>query len=565
LNVALSILLASTRKDRLDGLAVALSGAGIQVEAVLQPRQSAVFSGQAPPHAVLLDVPLDSEEGQEWMVLAATHKATCNLPLVVVTPPVRTQAALGSFQAGVGAVVDADRPPAEVVATLQGILGPAPDPERLATLTSRGGAHTLRRVFGYLVERHATGRLIIRGPDEPTAILLEQGQPQNAAYGMLRGPAALDRLMGQGSASVWDFFFMEGRPTIAPGSPLAGPVGPDGALADFPLLEAPSPEQLASVPPARVLFVDDDAHVLDLFRTHFTGVSWATLRTAVHGEEGLATAREWRPDIIVSDLVMPRMNGWDLLSAVRSDFRLKETRFLLYSEDEGFLEQLRGLEAGAEAYLSKSMPAAQVLDEVFAVLAPRRNFVASLRPGVRLSVPVRGMGILALVRSFIQARLSGVAHADDGFFTYRVGFNRGLLGAVEASMGEFRSTGREALRALLGAEDGTVALDPQQRAEPHGWGRPSLGLVDDLCEETNAVLEAARDLVLQRPARLAFDPGGLAFYRSVIPVSAVPVVDALSMGASPHQLLAQPAFSRALVEWVVKDLLRKGLVAVRDA
>jgi two-component system sensor histidine kinase and response regulator WspE len=114
-------------------------------------------------------------------------------------------------------------------------------------------------------------------------------------------------------------------------------------------------ERIATAPRQRkrVLVVDDSITVREverqILRTHGYDVA-----VAVDGNEGWNVARSERFDLIISDVDMPRMNGLDLVRAVRSDPQLREVPVVIVSYKDREDDRLRGLEVGANYYLTKS-------------------------------------------------------------------------------------------------------------------------------------------------------------------------------------------------------------------
>jgi two-component system sensor histidine kinase and response regulator WspE len=102
----------------------------------------------------------------------------------------------------------------------------------------------------------------------------------------------------------------------------------------------------------RVLVVDDSITVREverqILRTHGYDVA-----VAVDGSEGWNVARSERFDLIISDVDMPRMNGLDLVRAVRSDPQLREVPVVIVSYKDREDDRMRGLEVGANYYLTK--------------------------------------------------------------------------------------------------------------------------------------------------------------------------------------------------------------------
>lgn len=78
------------------------------------------------------------------------------------------------------------------------------------------------------------------------------------------------------------------------------------------------------------------------------------VKTAVDGMEGLATLREGNFDILVSDIDMPRMNGFELTTKVREDKKLSELPVVLVTSLQSREDRERGMDVGANAYIVKS-------------------------------------------------------------------------------------------------------------------------------------------------------------------------------------------------------------------
>ena len=132
--------------------------------------------------------------------------------------------------------------------------------------------------------------------------------------------------------------------------------------------EAPSlfDRRIVRTAGARILLCDDNAdmrsYLRDLLSPHYR------VEAVSDGEQALAAARAERPDLILSDIMMPRMDGFALLEALRADEALRGVPIILLSARAGEESRIEGLDAGADDYLVKPFSARELLARVGALL-----------------------------------------------------------------------------------------------------------------------------------------------------------------------------------------------------
>jgi CheY-like chemotaxis protein len=80
----------------------------------------------------------------------------------------------------------------------------------------------------------------------------------------------------------------------------------------------PARTDIGGAPALRVLLVDDDADLLALMDAAFTRAGYAT-RTAINGRHALTVLKTWRPELVVTDIVMPEMEGIGAIMAIKRD------------------------------------------------------------------------------------------------------------------------------------------------------------------------------------------------------------------------------------------------------
>lgn len=117
----------------------------------------------------------------------------------------------------------------------------------------------------------------------------------------------------------------------------------------------------------KILLVDDDRKMLDVMRRYLEGLGFSVIFTD-NGSEALMLARESKPDLIVSDVVMPGLNGLDLCAAIKQSAETAATPVIIISgEMTGDDDVVAGYGKGADDYLAKPF--------AFSVLAAKINAV----------------------------------------------------------------------------------------------------------------------------------------------------------------------------------------------
>jgi CheY-like chemotaxis protein len=113
----------------------------------------------------------------------------------------------------------------------------------------------------------------------------------------------------------------------------------------------------------RILVVEDVEDTRELYR-HFFDYHGMGVATAPDGLAALQSVAVDRPDVIVLDLAMPRMTGWEVLRALKRRIRTRHIPILAVS---GVGTAQSALDAGADAFLEKPCQPSQLLEEVLRV------------------------------------------------------------------------------------------------------------------------------------------------------------------------------------------------------
>jgi signal transduction histidine kinase/CheY-like chemotaxis protein len=158
---------------------------------------------------------------------------------------------------------------------------------------------------------------------------------------------------------------------------------------------------------AEVLVIEDDPGAVRLIRESLQGAGWR-VRAAGDGPTGLAAARERRPDAIVLDVMLPGIDGWDVLRTLKADPELRDVPVLMLTVVD---EREVGLALGAIDYLVKPVERAALLARL-----SRYTFTTKVREGdVRVLVVDDDPGAVALIADGLE---------QEGFLVTRAGGGR---------------------------------------------------------------------------------------------------------------------------------------------
>jgi DNA-binding response OmpR family regulator len=112
-----------------------------------------------------------------------------------------------------------------------------------------------------------------------------------------------------------------------------------------------------------VLVVDDDAVILRLLEVNFQMEGFDVL-TAVDGEEGFDKAKASHPDVVVSDVMMPKLSGLELVERLKGDDTTRDIPVILLSAKAQVDDIRSGLDVGADDYVTKPFEPLELVDRV---------------------------------------------------------------------------------------------------------------------------------------------------------------------------------------------------------
>lgn len=155
-----------------------------------------------------------------------------------------------------------------------------------------------------------------------------------------------------------------------------------------------------------VLVIEDNSEIRDYIADSLSPNY--TVHVAANGKEGLDIAQREIPNIIVSDIMMPEMDGLELCQIMKSDIRTSHIPIILLTAKDSIRDKEEGYESGADSYLTKPFSAKLLIGRIHNMLEARKRLAAQ--------VTARTKGINPQTTNYIQ-EVSHISRIDEEFLT----------------------------------------------------------------------------------------------------------------------------------------------------
>lgn len=125
---------------------------------------------------------------------------------------------------------------------------------------------------------------------------------------------------------------------------------------------------------AKILIVDDEPHIRLLLEQTLEELEdqGVELLTAANGEDALKTIKIEKPELIFLDVMMPKMNGFDVCNVVKNELGLKEIYVVLLTAKAQEFDKKRGQEVGVDIYMTKPFNPDEIVEKAVEVLKLER-------------------------------------------------------------------------------------------------------------------------------------------------------------------------------------------------
>lgn len=120
----------------------------------------------------------------------------------------------------------------------------------------------------------------------------------------------------------------------------------------------------------RILVVDDEMYIVNILDFTLAGEGWEVI-SASNGEDALRTLLKFEPDLVVLDVMMPRIDGVEVCRAIKAREESAETPVIMLTAKDRDKDKESALEAGADLYLTKPFSPSRLVEEIRNLLNPQ--------------------------------------------------------------------------------------------------------------------------------------------------------------------------------------------------
>jgi DNA-binding response OmpR family regulator len=121
-----------------------------------------------------------------------------------------------------------------------------------------------------------------------------------------------------------------------------------------------------------ILIADDNAPNADLLEAHLDGTGYET-KIVSNGEDTLSTARAWKPDLILLDVMMPRLSGFEVCRRLRADPATRDIAVLMVTALDQANDIEMAVESGTDDFITKPINKTELVLRVRAMLESREK------------------------------------------------------------------------------------------------------------------------------------------------------------------------------------------------
>ena len=419
-----------------------LSAEGHRVVGTGDPTRAVELVRAEGPDLVICDIMMPVMEGYAVLRALQADPSTSRYPVMFLTARQEFNERVRAYRFG---VVDYLTKPFTREVLLRKVENVVDGRARRVGFVSGEGPVAPSVLMDELRKQSRSGLLTLTGEEGESQIVVRAGQ-------IVEAPGGVPETAARAEFQELDSAHEEIVTPDPPGLPRTR--GPLPTFESF-------PEMLR-----HVLVVDDNPTFRTFLRDLLKGQGFL-VREASNGEEALDMALEHHPWLILTDVRMPVADGFELCRQVRNHSLIRQTPLLFLSGWDDYKERYRGLELGADDFLSKETPIRELLVRIQLVLQRYSDIGMRGRRGSAMGGGLDVVGAPGLLQMCHLTRLTGILTAMDGPRHAEIRFREGEI--VSAETPADKGTG--AVFEFLSWEGGSFEFDPVDPGPGSGLGQ----------------------------------------------------------------------------------------------
>jgi len=308
----------------------------------------------------------------------------------------------------------------------------------------------------------------------------------------------------------------------------------------------------------RIVIADDDPAVV-WFMSGLLKALGAEVLEAHDGARALALTYDHWPDLVVSDVLMPKLDGFSLCHEIKRDVAVRDTPVILLSWKEDLLQRVRELGASADGYLRKEAAAATVAERLREVLRPRARVEQRIASGSDARGRLDGLTPRLVLELASKGERDVRVSIRDAVYLYEVQIRRGRLCSATRSSAEGSfERGEMVLGALLGASAGRFVVEPDVSPCRSDFEGTLTRILKPPIERARRALNSISAGALVGVTRVNIALPAIEGYLNCTPEPARSLMQKIIAGASPRDLITSGEIAPRLLEAVLSDAARRG-------
>ncbi len=536
-----SVLVIAANKSARSQIAMALTRAHFQVEEVSSPTSAASLAQEKSPELIVIDTDDPDPGGTCFVEALSRNPLTDFIPLLKLSSSDKTQDIN---------VLSKPIDTKELVSLSRRLSGREFQP----TATVGGLSDiTVEELTAFVNAEIRAGVMdAATGPHGSESFpVIQKGSIISAVWGLI---ARMRRVAAEGS---------EGKIRFLPTD--HGPIGmmaldeAEGVL-DPESNAVVDETDLNSLAGLSAVIADDDPEILTLFEKVLTDAGMR-VRKAQDGKQALTAIQENVPDIIITDILMPEMDGWELATRLKYDYALKHIPVILISWKEDFLQRVRELNVEASDFMLKEIDRQQILKRVAGVLKPRFTLEQRLMDETEVTGRIERMGVLTILKVAMTLKPNCRVTIRENWNYFEIVFSSSEIVSVNrtGTDGSFAS-GLPALKRLLGVSGGRFSVAKTEETPRRQFRDGTWTAIRSSASKLNALNAQVLEGALVNIANIQLNKEVVDVYTKVIPPKLKPSLERLAKGESPRELVLSASASPEALEMLLLDLIRMGAV-----